>query len=64
MNGKRLLARLTAAAIVLAFIAGFSVGVYHDAGGWPAVAAMWGTLAVLLAAAYAFAWALDNWNAR
>ena len=63
MNRKRVVARLLATILVALFAAGISVDAYFNEGGWPAVAAMWGSIAVLAGMCWAFVWAVDNWNA-
>jgi fatty acid desaturase len=62
-NPKRVAARAVAITTGAAIVAGISTGAYLDAGGWPAVAVVWGMAAVLLGLARAFVWAVDNWNA-
>jgi hypothetical protein len=64
VTAKRFVARTAAVLLALVFIAGISAGAYYDAGGWPAVAVVWGGVAVLLGMVHAFFWALDNWNAQ
>lgn len=64
MTPKRLIARITGTLLALAFPAGISAGVYHDVGGWVAVAAFWAGLAILGGLMFAFLWALENWNAH
>lgn len=65
MTTKRIVARCTAVTVALTVIVGISAGAYHDSGGgWLAVAAVWISLAILMTAAIAIAWGLDNWNAR
>ncbi|MEW2415327.1 hypothetical protein AB0953_16650 [Streptomyces sp. NPDC046866] len=62
---KHLIARTTAVAVSAIAAAGISAGAYYDeAGGWPAVAALWMGLAILVAISVALAWAFSNWNAH
>lgn len=64
MTPQRFIARITGTLLAIAFVAGISAGVYHDVGGWVAVATFWVGLAILGGLMVAFLWALENWNAR
>ncbi|MFD4912813.1 hypothetical protein ACFWNR_06275 [Streptomyces virginiae] len=64
MIPKRFIARATAVAGVLAFIAIGSIGVHHNTGDWATVAVFWACMVGIAAAICAVSWALDNWNAR
>lgn len=63
MKAKRYTARLTLGISALVFTAGITAGAYYDAGGWPAVAIVWGASATVMGLSWALAWAVENWNA-
>src|SRR5688500_885902 len=60
---RPLAARSLAVALIALFIVGISLGAYYDAGGWLAVATVWGSVITLAGLARVLVWALDNWNA-
>ncbi|MER7813828.1 hypothetical protein [Streptomyces sp. NPDC096153] len=64
MIPKRFAARLTAVLATLVLVATISAGAYYDAGGWGAVAVVWGGAAALMGMVWAGIWGIENWNAR
>lgn len=63
MTARRIAARFIGGFSALVFVAAITAGAYYDAGGWPAVAVVWGAAGAVMGLSWALAWAVENWNA-